>query len=96
MTSTCGAQFGEQFRRGQPVGDDDVGAGQQPATAHGDQLGVARSPADERDVPLRVAGVVAGSSVPIAPLASASRIAVRTAAERRCSPPASTPTDRPS
>jgi hypothetical protein len=32
----------------------------------------------------------------ITPLCSASLIAVRIAAERRCSPPASTPTDSPS
>ena len=48
ITSTCGPQFGEQFRGREPVGDDEIGAREQPATAHGDEVGVARSPADQR------------------------------------------------
>ena len=49
MTSTCGAQLGQEFRRGEPVGDHDVGAGEQPTPPHGDQLGIAGAAADQRD-----------------------------------------------
>ena len=42
-------QLGEQFRWRQPVGDDDVGLGEQAPAAHGDQFGVTGSAADQRD-----------------------------------------------
>ena len=85
-------QLGEQLLRRQPVGDDDVGLGQQPPPAHGDQLGIAGPAADQRDAAVDPSGV----SAVITPCCRASWIADRMAAERRCSPPASTPTDSPS
>ena len=42
-------QLVEQVAGSEPVGDDDVRAGQQPPTAHGDQLGIARTTADQSD-----------------------------------------------
>ena len=49
MTSTCGRELVEQVAGAEPVGDDDVRAGQQPPPAHGDQLRVAGAAADQRD-----------------------------------------------
>ena len=40
-------QFGEQLRRSQSVGHDDVGAGEQTASAHGDQIGITGATTDE-------------------------------------------------
>src|SRR5271166_1199854 len=40
-------QLGEQFGRRKPVGDHDVGLGQQTPAADGDELRVARPPADQ-------------------------------------------------
>ena len=84
-------QFGEQFRRRQPVGDHDVGVGEQPPAAHGDQFGVAGTAADQRHSAVHDAGSL---SPVIRPCCNASWIADRMAADRRCSPPASTPTDK--
>ena len=41
-------EFGQQFGRREPVGHHHVGVRQHPATAHGDELGIPRAPADER------------------------------------------------
>ena len=60
MTSTCGRQFGQQFLRREPVGDDDVGVGEQPPAAHGDQFGVAGSAADQGHSAVHDAGRFAG------------------------------------
>ena len=53
-------QFGEQLLRGQPVGDDDVGVGQQAPAAHGDQFRVAGSAADQRDAAVQDARGLGG------------------------------------
>ena len=47
ITSTCGGQLGEQFRRREAVGDDDIGVGEQPPPPDGDQFRVARPAADQ-------------------------------------------------
>lgn len=44
-----GRQFGEEVARAEAVGDDDVGLGEQTAPAHGDEVRVAGSAADEGD-----------------------------------------------
>lgn len=87
-------QFGEQFRRREPVGHHDVGVRKHAAAAHGDQL---RSPGPPPTsaTPPRTTSEVASASKVIVPSCNASRIADRIAAERLCSPPARTPTDRP-
>ncbi|CNV92351.1 Uncharacterised protein [Mycobacterium tuberculosis] len=41
-------QLGQQFGRGEPVGDHDIGLGKQPATANRDQFGIAGTAADQR------------------------------------------------
>jgi hypothetical protein len=43
------AQLVQEFARGEAVGDDDVGLGEQAAAANGDQVRVAGAAADERD-----------------------------------------------
>ena len=53
-------KFGQQFLRREPVGDDDVGVGQQAPAAHGDQLGVAGAAADQRDSAVQDAGDLLG------------------------------------
>ena len=43
------AELVEQLARGEPVGHDDVGGGERVPGRHGDELGVARTAADEHD-----------------------------------------------
>ncbi len=88
-------QLREQFRRREPVGDHDVGLGEQATAAHGDQFGVAGTAADQRHPAADDVGELSELSGVMTPVCSASRMADRIAADRRCSPPASTPTDNP-
>ena len=74
-------------RRGEPVAHDDVGAGQQPPAAHGQQPGVAGAAADQRDRPGAGARDAAGRAVPVS---SSSASASRRATARRGSRPALT------
>ena len=48
-TSTSAPSASEQAARAEPVGDDDVGSGQQGAAAHGDEVLGAGPAADEGD-----------------------------------------------
>ena len=88
------SQLGEQFRRREPVGDHHVGLGQQAAAAHGDQFGITGTAADQCHATAHDVGVDLRSGR--SPRSAAPRgWPTRMAAERRCSPPASTPTDSP-
>ena len=59
-----GGEVGEQLARGEPVGDDDVGLHQRLATGDRDQLGVARTAADEHDPGAGVAVVPGAPATP--------------------------------
>jgi hypothetical protein len=52
-----GTELVEQLDRGEPVGDDHVGLGEQVAAAYGDQPGIAGAAADEGDAPRLGPGV---------------------------------------